>query len=204
MNKIAIIGAGGHTRSSINLLKHFLKDAIFRIYDENYVEQQDEVIAGIKLVGTLSDIKKDETIFLSIGDNKQRENYYQLFEDRVLKENLFHPTSYQENNIILQNSNQFYANSYINSYVNIGSNNIINTSAVLEHEVTIGDHNHISVGSKVCGRVTIGNRCFIGAGAIVIDKISICDDVTIGAGAVVAENIVESGTYVGVPARRIK
>jgi serine acetyltransferase len=33
---------------------------------------------------------------------------------------------------------------------------------------------------------------------------SICDDVIIGAGAVVLSNITEKGTYVGIPAKRIK
>ena len=103
-----------------------------------------------------------------------------------------------------ESKNQLFANVYINSYSTIGNNNIINTSAILEHEVTIGNHNHISVGAKLCGRAKIGNNCMIGAGAIVIDKISICDNVIIGAGAVVSKDITSSGTYVGVPARKIK
>ena len=37
-----------------------------------------------------------------------------------------------------------------------------------------------------------------------IDKISVCDNVIIGAGAVVIEDIMEAGTYVGIPAKRIK
>ena len=37
-----------------------------------------------------------------------------------------------------------------------------------------------------------------------MDKIKICSDVIIGAGAVVNKDIVEAGTYVGVPAYRLK
>ena len=44
---------------------------------------------------------------------------------------------------------------------------------------------------------------FCGAGSTVIDHISICDNVMIGAGAVVVKDIMESGTYVGIPARKV-
>lgn len=44
-------------------------------------------------------------------------------------------------------------------------------------------------------------RCntWIGAGATVSNNITICNDVMIGAGAVVVKDIMEPGTYVGVP-----
>lgn len=41
-------------------------------------------------------------------------------------------------------------------------------------------------------------------GVIVSNDISICEDCMIGAGAVVVKNIDIPGTYVGVPAKRIK
>lgn len=204
MKSIAIIGAGSHTRSSINLLKQYFKNEFLKIFDDSFNIDQQEFIDNIEVVGKLNEINNDEQVFLSIGNNREREEYFTFFNHRVLKDNLIHKTVHQENNITMGRSNQIFANSYINSYVSIGDNNIINTSVVLEHEVMIGNHNHISVGAKICGRVSIGNRCLIGAGAIIIDKISICDDVIIGAGAVVVKSIIKSGTYVGNPERKIK
>ena len=49
----------------------------------------------------------------------------------------------------------------------------------------------------------IGNNVSIGSNATIL-PIEICDNVVIGAGAVVTKNIVESGTYVGNPAKKIK
>ncbi|WP_420581899.1 acyltransferase [Reichenbachiella sp.] len=49
----------------------------------------------------------------------------------------------------------------------------------------------------------VGNRVSIGSNATIL-PVSICDDVVIGAGAVVTKNIVESGVYVGNPARLLK
>lgn len=55
---------------------------------------------------------------------------------------------------------------------------------------------------ELWGRTTIGNRVSIGSNATIL-PVAICDDVVIGAGAVVTKNIVEAGTYVGNPARRM-
>jgi len=41
-------------------------------------------------------------------------------------------------------------------------------------------------------------------GTAVINNITIGDGVTVGAGAAVVKNLTETGTYVGVPARKIK
>ena len=49
----------------------------------------------------------------------------------------------------------------------------------------------------------IGNNVSIGSNATIL-PVEICDHVVIGAGAVVTKNIVDSGVYVGNPAKKIK
>lgn len=204
MNSIAILGAGGHTRSSINLLRSNYADHTYAIFDDSFDSKNPETINDIDLRGKPADIKDNEKIFLSIGDNKKRAEYFNIYNNRIIKKNLFHKTSFIENNVKIGLSNQIFANAYINSNVKIGSNNIINSGSLIEHESIIGDHNHISVSSVVCGRVKIGNFCMIGANSTIIDKISICDNVIIGAGSVVVKDITVPGTYAGNPARKIK
>ena len=204
MNNISIIGAGGHTKSSINLLNHTFKNCKFSIYDDSYNENISEYIHNIKLVGKVNVIDDNSLIFLSIGDNGRRKKFFLEFKNQIVKENALHKNSIVEKNVIMGDSNQIFANTVINSYVTIADNNIINTSSVLEHEVSIGSHNHISVGTKICGRAKIADNCFIGSNAVVIDRISICSGVIVGAGSVVINDIVEPVTYVGNPARKIK
>ena len=204
MKKISIIGAGGHTRSSINILKKHYADAVFSVYDESFNPQKIELIAGIELKGNLEDIDDKSLIFLSVGDNLKREKLFKKYNNQIITNNLFHTTSYTEEPIKIGISNQILANAYINSYVEIKDNNIINTSVIIEHEVKIGSHNHIAIGAKICGRCEIGSRCMIGANATIIDSVKICDDVVIGAGSVVTKDITNPGTYVGVPAKKIK
>ena len=59
-----------------------------------------------------------------------------------------------------------------------------------------------------CGIFAVGGnynstRDRIGAGVTVSNNVFICPDCMIGAGAVIVNDIWESGTYVGVPAKRV-
>ena len=204
MIKLAIIGSGGHTRSSINLLLNYFDMKEIGIYDDSYDFNNPEKINSIQVIGNINNIKSTSKVFLSIGNNHIRKKYFSHFKNQLVNETIKHGSAQMEKNVSFGVANQIYANTYINSLVYVGDNNIINSGAIIEHESSIGNHNHISIGTKICGRCNIGNECFIGAGAILIDKLSICDKVTIGAGSVVVEDITEPGTYVGNPARKIK
>ena len=68
----------------------------------------------------------------------------------------------------------------------------------------IEDYVHIAVGAHLAGTVHIGTETFVGAGATIINNTSVCDHCIIGAGAAVVKDIAEEGTYIGVPAKRIK
>ena len=204
IKKVAIIGAGSHLSSSINLLMRYFSVTNLGIYDNSFKEGVQEAIHSIQLIGDINDIESNQDVFLSIGDNNLREKYFLKFKGQLIKKNLFHNNSLQEKDVILGHANQVFANTYINSKTIIGDNNIVNTGAIIEHDCLIGSHNHISVGTKVCGRTSIGDKCFIGAGSVILNKLSICDNVNIGAGAVVIRDINNPGTYVGNPAKKIK
>ncbi len=95
---------------------------------------------------------------------------------------------------------------YIGNEVNVGQDVHINYRASMVR-CTIGDGTTISPGVLIGGDVTIGERVQVGMGAVIGvphpgSHITIGDDVVIGAGAVVVRSI-DSGTWVGVPARRV-
>ena len=92
---------------------------------------------------------------------------------------------------------------YIGPRARIGANTIVNTHAVVEHDAVVGDHTHVSINAAVAGYSRIGSEVMIGAGATVIDKLSVGDRIVVGAGAAVIRDLTESGTYVGVPAKRL-
>jgi sugar O-acyltransferase (sialic acid O-acetyltransferase NeuD family) len=92
----------------------------------------------------------------------------------------------------------------INPGVVTGPTCVVNTNATVEHDCQLGTNVHIATGATVSGGVAIGDHTFVGAGAVVIHGIRIAAGCLIGAGAVVTRDLIEPGTYVGAPARRIR
>lgn len=79
-----------------------------------------------------------------------------------------------------------------------------NIQTSIGHDCVIGNFVTTAPKVSISGNVTIGDRVYIGTGAIIKEKTYICNDVIIGAGAVVLNDITESGTYVGIPAKKNK
>jgi UDP-N-acetylbacillosamine N-acetyltransferase len=204
MNNCFILGAGGHTRSLMALIGHLAQIQITGIYDDSYDDEKQEIILDAEVKGKISDLPETGKLIISYGALEKRELLFKKYNNRILEDNLIHPTSFIEENVTIGTANQIFSNSYINACSEIGNNNIINTGCIIEHENIIGNHCHISIGTVLGGRVTIGDKVFIGAGSVVKDKISICSNVTIGANSTVIRDIETPGTYVGTPARRIK
>ncbi len=142
-------------------------------------------------------------IFIAIGNSNARKLFMERYEDKHFPV-LIHPDAVIADNVIIGIGSVIMAGAVINPSAKIGRGCIINTSSSVDHDCVVGDYTHIAVGSHVAGTVIIGSCTWIGAGATVSNNISICDDCMIGAGAVIVRDIKESGTYVGVPARKIK
>ncbi|UJP64473.1 DapH/DapD/GlmU-related protein [Mongoliitalea daihaiensis] len=93
---------------------------------------------------------------------------------------------------------------YISSNVVLGSFVKVNVNACVMHDSKIGSFTTLAPSCTVLGRVSIGEMCYIGASATILPELKICNNVIIGAGAVVTKDITECGTFVGVPARKVK
>lgn len=104
--------------------------------------------------------------------------------------------------------------------VKIGKNCKVQSHSFICELVTIGDNTVIAHGvmfindlfamggpangdKNLWKSTTIGNNVSIGSNATIL-PVSICDNVVVGAGSVVTKNIIESGIYVGNPAKKIR
>ena len=204
MNKrVIIIGAGGHGK--------VVADIIIKSGDEvlGFLDDGSDLpdsISGIPLLGRVSDyVKYPEACFVAaIGNSLVREKIVRQLEG-VHWYTAIHPCAVISSlGVTLGEGSVVMANAVINSCAGVGRHCIINTSAIVEHDDHIGDFAHISVGAKLGGTVSVGDHTWVGIGASVVNNAAICDYCMIGAGAVVIKDIRESGTYVGVPARKIK
>jgi UDP-N-acetylbacillosamine N-acetyltransferase len=198
---VFLVGAGGHARAVYGLLQSN-EYVVLGFYDDHFVSG--EKIGNALASGKINQIFDENNLVLACGDNLQRENYFNQFQKNILVKNIIHSSAIIFDQVNLGKSNLIFAGVIMNSFSSIGDNNILNTGCIIEHEVKMGSHNHISLNAVLAGRVQIGNRCFIGAGSIIKDGVKLVDDIIIGAGAVVIKDISESGTYVGIPAKKIK
>jgi UDP-N-acetylbacillosamine N-acetyltransferase len=201
MNSIILIGAGAHAKSVSDALLE-INPAIKIIYVDSNAKGG-EKLYGFNVVNSIPDGLEKTPIFVAIGDNTIRKKIFDKIGSHP-KANIISNKAYVSKRSKLA-SGIFVGNfSHIGTEVEIGDNVIINNGAIVEHEVKIGKHSHICPGATVAGRVVIGEKVFVGVGSSVVNNVSICSNVIIGASSTVVDNITEPGTYVGVPARKIK
>lgn len=201
--KVVIIGAGGHAKVIADIVIKS-QDILLGFLDDN-VEVGKKIICNYEILGKIEEclqLKEQENIefVIAIGNNdirKQISNKYKLKYYTAI-----HPTAQIGLDVKIQEGTQVMANACINSSAKIGKHSIINTGAIIEHDNIIKDYVHISPNVSLGGTVKVGKNTHIGIGATVKNNIEICNNCIIGAGAVVVKNIVEAGSYVGIPARK--
>lgn len=199
--KVVIIGASGHGKVVADIVQK-AGDRIIGFLDDN--PNISSVFIEFPILGKVDDcVKYDAEFVIAIGNPKIRMRIAEKMSG-VSWYTAIHPTAViSDIDVSIESGTVVMANTVINSGTRIGKHCIINSGAVVEHDNQISDFVHVSVGAKLAGTVQIGKRTWIGIGAVVNNNLSICEDCIIGAGAVVIRNIVEKGTYVGVPARKI-
>lgn len=202
MKSVVIIGAGGHAKVIADII---LKngDRIVGFLDGVHPEGD---FIGFPKLGKDVDYQKflEHYFIIAIGNAAVREKLASTMEG-VKWYTAIHPGAIiSKIDVSIGDGCVVMANATINSGARIGKHCIINSNSVVEHDNIINDYVHVSVGAKIAGTVKIGTRTWVGVGATISNNISVCDDCMLGAGTVVVKDIIESGTYIGVPAAKIK
>ena len=201
MNRLIIVGAGGHGKViADNALKNGYETICF--VDD---QAQGEVM-GFPIIGVCADLEKlndGKTDFvIGIGNNTVRKKIAQRYEINWVT--IIHPSAQIAFNVKIGKGTVVMANAVINACATVSEHCIINTGAIIEHDNVIENYVHISPNAALGGTVCVGALSHIGIGATVKNNIDICSECTIGAGAVVVKNITEKGIYVGIPIKRKK
>lgn len=200
MRKIVIIGAGGHARVIIDIIKKQKAECTIELLDDNIPAGTQ--IMGCEVVGRIKDcirFPSDTGFIIGIGNNKVRSqiaNEYN-FLNYV---SFIHPKATIAEGVSLGNGCVVMGGAVINSNTKIGNHAIINTAATIDHDNFIGDFVHLSPGVHTGGNVVVGDYVWVGIGAVLKNGIGVCAKCMIGAGSVVVKDIEIKGVYVGVPA----
>ena len=203
-NRLLILGAGGHGKVTADIATKMNRWQSIGFLEDNDLIQS---YMDIRVVGKVQEanqyIQKAD-FFVGIGNNQTREKLQEKLEACGASfATLIHPSAMIGPEVEIGAGSAIMAGVVINCSCKIGKGCIVNTGSCLDHDNRIEDYVHVSPGVSTAGNVNIGRSTWLGIGSIIVNNISICGDCIIGAGAVVTRNIMETGTYVGVPARKL-
>ncbi len=198
MYDLVLIGCGGHARSAADI--YLANEPTARLAFVDIAARPGEILFGWPV---LRELPETNAVFIAVGDNVQRKAWFEKFAGTKRIENILSTTAHYGRESKLGIGCMVGNFCHVGPQAVIGDNVIINNGAIVEHETVIGAHSHVGPNAVVAGRCRIGELVFVGAGACVRDGVEVCSEVVIGAGAVVVKAIVESGVYVGCPARKV-
>ena len=199
LEKIVIIGNGGHAKSVVDALESSGKYEIAGYIIENKLDRKPE--CDYPVIGQdndLADIYKRGIHNAAIGigflgkGTVRNELYTMLKKIGFNLPVICDPTAIVSHKTLIEEGSFIGKGVIINAYSHIEKMCIINTGAIVEHECHIEKFSHISVGAVLCGNVHIGEKTFIGANATIIHGVQIESQCLIGAGEVIRKDIMKN------------
>jgi sugar O-acyltransferase (sialic acid O-acetyltransferase NeuD family) len=210
MDRIIIIGGGGHAKVLISVLKKIGRYEII-----GYTDCSDKgIILDTKYLGEDNILNKiindNPQVVAAIGiGNVEISEKRKKIKERLTEAGFFLPAIISPDAIInddvqIDDGTVVFDGAVVNSGSRIGMCSIINTNCTIEHDCTIGDFVHLAPGATLSGGVKIDDFCVIGTGANIIQYRKIVKNCMIGAGSAVIKDCLISGTYVGIPAKKVQ
>ena len=191
MNKIILIGGGGHCKSVIDVIEEEARFQIAGIVDKpNFFGNK---ILGYPVIGNDYDLeilaKKYHYALVTVGQIDSPLLRIKLFDLATkagfILPSIISPSAYTSKHSKIGNGTIVMHHAIINANVTIGNNCIINSKALIEHDCSISNNCHISTNVTINGEVKIGYQCFIGSNVTIKDNTTIKENSFIKAGTLV-------------------
>lgn len=203
---LCIIGAGGFGREVLGLwedvcrAKGLQPDVVFAEEDNIHTPR----VLGERKVELLSSLDYEAYIFvIAIADVRTRQRIATA-HPKLNFTTLIHPTAVLGRDITIGPGSIICAGCILTCDISFGRHTHLNLATTVGHNTTCGDFLTTAPGARISGRCTLGTGVHLATGAMLRDGIRIGNNVLIGMGGVVVSDILEQGTYVGVPARRLR
>ncbi|MGL4954480.1 MAG: acetyltransferase [Cetobacterium sp.] len=164
MEKVILIGAGGHSRVVLDAALYDENIEITGFLDDGDIDE----ILGVKKLGNISEIErfKDCKFHIAIGNNLFRKE----LAEKVGFENLItivHPTAVISRDVQIGKGCYIGANVVINSKAIVEDIVIVNTRSVVEHDCILKEASHLSYGVLLGSSVSVEKSIYIEMGSVV-------------------------------------
>jgi len=201
MNRLYLIGGGGHCKAAIDVIETERRFEIAGIFQPK--EAGLEPVLGYPILGDDADLRAllptDVSLLITVGQLKTPEVRRSLFDKfsqwGATFASVVSPKAHVSRHAHVGVGTLIMHSSIVNAMGRVGCNCIVNTLALIEHDAEIGDHTHISTGARINGGVKVGSGCFIGSGAVVREGVRIGANCVVGAGCVIKRDV-EAGSVV--------
>lgn len=196
MEKLVLIGGGGHCKVVIDTIRSLAQYEIAGIVDSSL--DLGCSVFGVPVIGRDEDLVKIKKSGVnhafvalgSIGKPQIRQKIAaQLMEHGFFSPVLVHIKAYVASSVALEDGVLIAAGAMLQPGVKVGRHAIINTGALIDHDGNIGSFAHISPGAVLSGCVTVGEGAHVGTGTAVAESRQIGDYSLVGAGSTVVKNI---------------
>jgi sugar O-acyltransferase (sialic acid O-acetyltransferase NeuD family) len=191
--KLALFGYGGHAREAACQIE---QEVTFFV-DDKYSND---------IAKPISEFNPEEYMMIvAVADSKDRADIVAKLPKETKYFTFIHPSAHiMDDNIQVGVGSFIGANSILTTNIKLGNHALLNRGNHIGHDSVAGDFFSMMPNAVVGGNVTIGDNVYLGSCSNVREKINITSDVLIGMNAAVVKDITESGTYVGVPTKKIK
>lgn len=201
--------------------KGFAKEVEFIIFDNFgetsevfFVAENDSPEIGTKINNrnVISEkefykIDEQKECFIAVGNPVIKKKILQKLDiyKNIFFPNLIHKSAVLDKRYVkMGKGNIICANTSITTNIEIGDFVHLNLNCTVGHDTIIGNFVTCSPACNISGNVKIGDLTYLGTNCIIIEKKTINNNIIVGAGCVIVKDLVEQGTYVGMPAKKIK
>jgi len=196
MTNLAIIGHGGFAKEVESWARH-------THFCSFYVEDE---YAGRGALPLSSFDPSASKAIVAIGDPSTRKRIVDSMPKDTRFETLIHPSALiiDPATTMIMKGAIICAGAIITHDVVIQEHTHVNIGTTIGHNCVIGRYNTISPSVNISGNVTTGSFVYLGTNSAIREKVTITANTTVGMCAAVIGDIKQSGTYVGVPAKKIE
>ncbi len=183
---LVIVGAGGHGRSVLELVRLSGTHQVVAFLDDQQSPGTD--IMGIPVWGAsalLDDLpaRGVKAAHVAIGNNRAR----QALSERVraaglLLANLVHPRAFVSPSAVLGPGSAVMALASIGTEAVLGGGVIVNMGAVVDHHAQVGAYGHLGTNATMAGGTRIGSCAWLQAGSALGYGVHLPDDAILGPG----------------------
>jgi sugar O-acyltransferase (sialic acid O-acetyltransferase NeuD family) len=168
MERLLVLGAGGHGRSVAEAVAAAGEFAVVGFLDDAFPEL--DQIREIPVLGKVADLARFRDVadhaFVAIGNNALRQRITaQLREAGFMPATIIHPRAIVSPSAIIGAGSAAMAGAIIGTEAVLGEGVIVNCAAVADHHCRVGDFGHLGVNAAMAGGAILGAGAWMQAGS---------------------------------------